>query len=127
MRDVYALPVAPPTICDGTFTTDITLNATLHTQPNAQTAYGEAMYWRDFSSIVGDVSGVESVEDDGGHVNVINGVITIEGVADDAVVSIYSIQGALLHKTTVACLASVELPQGVYLVQVEKSVHKIVI
>lgn len=126
LRDVYALPVVPPTICDGTFTTEVTLNATLHTQPNAQSAYGTALYWRDFSSIVGDVSGVESVEENGCKVTVVNGVITIEGVADHAMVNIYSAQGALLHKTTVACASRVELPRGVYFVQVEQLVRKIV-
>ena len=125
LRDVYALPVVPPTICDGTFTTEVTLNATLHTQPTAKSAYSAALYWRDFSSIVGDLSGVEGVEADGCQVNVVNGAITIEGVADDAIVNIYSAQGALLHKTTVARASSVELPHGVYFVQVEKLVRKI--
>lgn len=127
LRDVYALPAVPPTIYDGTFTYDVTSNATLHTSPDSKSAYAKALYWRDFSSIVGDLAGLNHVSEDNYKVVVTDGALSIEGVADNAVVNIYSTNGALLYVTTVADIATVALPQGVYFVQVEGVTCKVAI
>ena len=55
------------------------------------------------------------------------GYVTVAGANGDAVVNIFSLSGVLLQRTTVANLPHMTLPRGVYLVQVDGTMHKVVI
>ena len=127
LRDVYTHALVPPTISESTFTNAVASVATLHTPKDYADVYAKATYWKDFYSIVGDISGIENVVNDSWHVIVENGSVTINGVEDNAVVTIYTVGGALLHTTTVGNISTVALPQGIYLVQVNGTTRKVIL
>ena len=127
MLDVYTQAQVPPTISQSTFTDAVTSVATLHTPNGYSDVYAKTLYWKDFSSIVGDVSGVGSAVNDNWDIRVTNGTLAITGVADNAVVNIYTMGGALLHNTTAGNVANVALTHGAYLVQVGGTTRKVVL
>ena len=127
LRDVYTHALVPPTISESTFTNAVASVATLHTPKDYADVYAKATYWKDFYSIVGDISGIENVVNDNWHVIVENGSVTINGVEDNAVVNIYTIAGVLQQRTNVEDLPTVVLAPGVYLVQVNGTTRKVVL
>lgn len=125
--DVYAHPLVPPTIYDNTFPVAIAANATLHTTKGYKADYENAIYWKNFGSIVDDItSGIDATNvNEDLCLSVVGGVISITGVPNDAVVKVYNTNGALLHHTTVAGAASIVLPRGIYIIQVGNIVKKL--
>ena len=99
----------------------------MHTPKDYADVYAKTPYWKDFYSIVGDISGIENVVNDSWHVIVENGSVTINGVEDNAVVTIYTIGGVLQQRTNVEDLPTVVLAPGVYLVQVNGTTRKVVL
>ncbi|MBQ2978549.1 MAG: leucine-rich repeat protein [Bacteroidaceae bacterium] len=127
LRHVYASPLVPPTISSSTFTDAVTSVATLHTAKGYSDLYAQTLYWKDFSSIVGDFSGVKKVETDDWKLTIADGTLTISGIVDDAIVNIYSMSGTLLYSTTAGNLSTITLQHGVYLVQTNGTSRKVAI
>lgn len=127
LRHVYASPLVPPTISSSTFTDAVTSVATLHTAKGYSDLYAQTLYWKDFSSIVGDFSGVKNVETDDWKLTIADGTLTISGIVDDAIVNIYSMSGTLLYSTTAGNLSTITLQHGVYLVQTNGTSRKVAI
>ena len=122
---VAILATTPPTIYSSTFY-KVDKSIPLYVPAGCAEAYRNAPYWCEFTYI-DDSSDVDNIEQASQHVGSANGYITIVGADSDAIVNIYSLSGMLLHNTTVQHATKIELPHGIYLVQVNGTTHKVVI
>lgn len=114
----------PPSVHERTFA-NVDCSIAVVVPVGSAGAYKTAQYWSDFTNIK-DYTGVERVTPDSDvDVFVENGVINITGVADSAVVNIYSINGICIRSTTACDVAGIALPQGMYLVQIDGIVRKV--
>ena len=127
LTNVYAQPTVPPTICDYTFPSQITSQATLYVPNGCVDKYSNALYWRDFMKIENNNSGIDNATTEKTHVCVVDGAISVTGIANHTTVNIYSTNGILLHSTTEGCVSSIYLPKGIYLVQTGNEIYKVVI
>ena len=122
---VAIMATTPPTIYASTFDR-VNKSIPLYVPAGCAEAYRNAPYWCEFTYI-DDSSDVDNIAQASLHVGSANGYITIAGADNDAIVNIYSLCGMLLHNTTVQRATKIELPHGIYLVQVDGSTHKVVI
>ena len=119
------LATIPPVIYANTFD-GVNRTIPVNVPKGCGEAYRNAPYWSEFTNI-NEYSSVEDVLCNTTiKVGTYNGHITIVGAKDDAVVNIYSLCGMLLHHTTVEKANQIELSQGIYLVQVDGTIHKVV-
>lgn len=89
--------------------------------------YKTTQYWDEFTTI-NDYTGIKSVNHTSDfEVITTNGRIVITGVPGNIKVTIYSVSGSLLHSTNVDNVANITLPRGIYLVQIEDTIRKIVL
>ena len=70
---------------------------------------------------------VDATEADNYTVSTTNGHICIKGADLDSAVYIYSVNGLLVHSTTVANVSTIDLHHGVYIVRVNNSVSKVIL
>ena len=70
---------------------------------------------------------VDATEADNYTVSTTNGHICIKGAELDSAVYIYSVNGLLVHSTTVANVSTIDLHHGVYIVRVNNSVSKVIL
>ena len=122
---VAIMATTPPTIYSNTFY-KVDKSIPLYVPAGCAEAYRNAPYWCEFTYI-DDNSDVDNIAQASQHVGSANGYITIAGFGNDAIVNIYSLCGMLLHNTTVQHATKIELPHGIYLVQVDGTTHKVVI
>ena len=64
-------------------------------------AYKAASPWNKFKNIVGDATGISRVHNDPVQVHHDNGHITVEGVEDGTMVSVYDIKGVQIGSSLV--------------------------
>ncbi len=83
-------------------------------------------YWNEFTNLIGS-SNIEGKVVDDMEILVHNGTIILTGIADNAVVNLYSLQGLLMPSTTAGNIGNITLPRGMYIIQVEGYSYKIVI
>ena len=84
-------------------------------------AYKTAYGWKDFLNIVSGISGV--TQENNAGVSARNGEITVTGVADNAVVEVYSTSGALVYRGT---SKTVSVPSaGIYIVKTAGRTFKV--
>lgn len=116
----------PPTIEENTFES-VDKSISVVVPVGCAEAYKNAPYWCEFTNINED-SGVNEIDASMQIVvSTTNGYVTIVGSKDEAEVNIYSMCGMLLYHTTVANANKMELPQGIYLVQIDGLTYKVVI
>lgn len=120
------LATTPPVIYANTFD-GVNRTIPVNVPKGCGEAYRNAPYWSEFTNINEDSSVEDVLCNTTIKVGTYNGHITIVGAKDDAVVNIYSLCGMLLHHTTVEKANQIELSQGIYLVQVDGTTHKVVI
>ena len=127
VRELHCTATKPPVIHEMTFSADIYDTATLHVVTGCKEAYAKANYWKAFTNITDDLSGINSVKCDGTAIMAVNGQLVINGIEDNAVVNVYSVTGALVYQTIVANAAQCTLPAGMYIVQAGDVVAKVVL
>ena len=127
VENVNVYPTTPPTIKEETFAPGTYNSAQLVVYSGTKSKYKSASYWKNFKTIVDSNSSVEFVDADNINIGIIGGTLSINGVADDVVVNIYTTSGMLLHHTTVAGSSNIALPSGIYLIQVDGITKKVVV
>lgn len=125
LSEITVKATTPPIAHEYTFT-EVDYSIPLIVPAGCAEAYKNAPYWNRFFNI-NEESGIDQVETDNIAVTAPNGNITIAGADPNSVVYIYNMSGMLLYRTTVAQVSNNTLPQGIYLVQVEDTMHKVVI
>ena len=113
----------PPVIYAETFL-GVDRTIPLYVPDNSKEKYRIAEYWNEFTNLRVYSSIENSIVDD---MEIHNGTITLTGIADDAVVNIYSLQGMLMHNTTAGNIGNITLPRGAYILQIEGNSCKIAI
>ena len=116
----------PPTIQENTFTSRCYETAILKVPANSINNYKAAIGWANFINIQ-DLSGIADITEDKPFIHTENGHINIIGADSDTTVYIYSINGILLYITYTGQIGYINLPHGIYLIQVENYVQKIAI
>ena len=110
----------PPVCGSGAFDDIDKRNCELIVPQESLVAYKAAYTWKDFYNIT---AGIGEVKDDDVNVAVVDGKISIGGVAEDAAVEIYSANGAMIYRGTNKAIA---VPcQGIYIVRVAGKTLKI--
>lgn len=106
IQDVYCYTAEPPQAIDSYFTFDKSFNATLHVPAESIDKYSSIIPWNNFGSIV-PLTGQElAIKNIGAYDNIAmsasaNG-ITISGLRDGEVCSLYSLSGSKLDQATAA-------------------------
>ena len=126
IKYVYEYQSEPPIIYSNTFTPYVNDNATLYVYETFIEDYLKAPYWKYFSNVEGLSSRINDISSQRDIcISVIEGLLTIAGATDDAVVNIYNTNGSLLHHTTVSGVADIALHNGIYFVQVNGVTQKV--
>ena len=106
IQDVYCYTAEPPQSIDFYFIFDNSFNATLHVPAESIDKYSSTIHWNNFGSIV-PLTGQElAIKNIGAYDNIAmsasaNG-ITISGLRDGEVCSLYSLSGSKLDQATAA-------------------------
>ena len=127
ITDIYTFATTPPSGIE-IFEYQTLISATLHTLKGYKSVYAQASAWMDFLHITDDLTSVNDIKvDDTISITVTDGMLSITGVADDVVVNIFNVNGSLLYQSTVAKVASIALPNGIYIVQIDNTVKKVIL
>ena len=125
---IIVKPNIPPSISASTFSAVTNEKAVLEVPKGRLSTYKDALYWCYFINIEETGSGsINTTVSDNINIGIIGGTLSINGLADDAVVNIYSTSGMLLHHTTVAGSSNIALPSGIYLIQIDGITKKVVV
>ena len=101
LTDVYCMAEEVPYTSPSAFDGSLNESSTLHVSDQSLEAYKAASPWNKFKNIVGDATGISRVHNDPVQVHHDNGHITVEGVKEGTVVSIYDIKGAQIGSAIV--------------------------
>ena len=121
LEEIESLAETPPTCRVNAFK-DVDKNKCVLTVPkNSVDAYKAADQWKEFTNIATGISGV--AQGNSAVVSASNGVITVTGAADNALVEVYSISGALVYSGTGKTVA---VPSaGIYVVRAAGRTFKV--
>lgn len=126
MRQITVNAMTPPVICDNTFPEVVYNNAKLAVPDESVEEYKASQYWEKFLSIA--PSAIAAVDVDGNARVVAAGKrLTVEGVAFDVQVAVYTLDGALVQMTTAGDISQYVLTGGVYIVKVDGKTFKVVL
>ena len=121
------MATTPPVIESTTFN-NVSKIIPLYVPSESIDLYKNALYWNEFMNITIGESNIDAVkENEDWRVTIPGGTITIIGVSESSMVHIYSINGTLLHSSTIAEMSNINLPHGIYFVQVNNVVKKVVV
>ena len=121
LKEVTCLAVTPPTCGNDVFYNVSKDSCTLSVPTASIDKYKTADEWKDFNNIVSGINGVSQESNVG--VSASNGVITVTGTADNAVVEVYSISGMLVYRGTSNTVA---VPSaGIYVVKAAGKTFKV--
>lgn len=113
LENITVLCETPPGIYDSTFDERTFQNATLIVPDTSLERYKHMYVWKNFYNIkVFDISGIESVETQDVRLTANNGMLTFYGIAPNTVVSVYTIDGTEVAKTTAAERETLTLSTG---------------
>ena len=101
LTDVYCLAENVPQTDSSAFIFSPIDQATLHVPEQSIDAYKAVFPWSGFKSIVGDATGVKRIRNSSVQVQQENGYITVEGVEEGTVVSVYDIKGVQIGSSLV--------------------------
>ena len=98
LSDVYSLNATPPTCASSTCFGNY--SATLHVPEEAVDTYSSATVWKKFASITGDAetTGIKAVGSGDWTVSCEDGYVTVKGLDDGKIVSVYSADGTLMGR-----------------------------
>ena len=121
LKEVKCLAVTPPACGGDVFYDTPIANCLLYVPESSIEAYRAADVWKDFNNIVSGINGVSQESNVG--VSASDGVITVTGTADNAVVEVYSISGMLVYRGTSNTVA---VPSaGIYVVKAAGKTFKV--
>ena len=121
LKEVTCLAVTPPTCGNDVFYNVSKDSCTLSVPTASIDKYKTADEWKDFNNIVSGINGVSQESNVG--VSASDGVITVTGTADNAVVEVYSISGMLVYRGTSNTVA---VPSaGIYVVKAAGKTFKV--
>jgi hypothetical protein len=127
LKEITSKAVNPPVISQGTFN-NVDKTIPLYVPTNSVETYQSATYWSEFSNISQDMTGIVAIENNNDvEITIHNGRLSINSTNNKAVVRIYSLHGVLLHDTTGCHTVDITLQQGIYLVQVDNTIRKVVL
>jgi hypothetical protein len=101
LTDVYCMAENVPNTSLSTFYFSPIDQATLHVLEQSLDAYKAASPWSFFKNIVGDATGITRIRNSSVQVQQENGYITVEGVEEGTVVSVYDIKGVQIGSAIV--------------------------
>lgn len=101
LTDVYCMAENVPHTTSDTFDWSPIDQATLHVPEQSIDAYKAASPWNKFKNIVGDATGISRIRNNSVQVQQENGYITVEGVEEGTVVSVYDIKGVQIGSAIV--------------------------
>ena len=121
LKEVKCLAVTPPTCGQDVFYNVSKDSCVLYVPESSIDAYKAADVWKDFHDVVSGINGVSQEGNVG--VSASDGVITVTGTADNAVVEVYSISGMLVYRGTSNTVA---VPSaGIYVVKAAGKTFKV--
>ena len=121
LEKIECLAVTPPTCESTTFYQTDKSKCELIVPKGSVEDYKTADEWKDFYSIVAGINGMS--QDSKVAVSASNGVITVTGTTDNAVVEVYSISGMLVYRGTSNTVA---VPSaGIYVVKAAGKTFKV--
>ena len=113
LEKIESLAETPPTCGSYVFYNVDKNKCVLSVPEKSINAYKTAYGWKDFLQIISGISGV--AQDNNAGVSARDGEITVTGVADNAVVEVYSTSGALVYR---GASKTVSVPSaGIYIVK----------
>lgn len=101
LTDVYCLAENVPNTYTDTFEGSSIEQSTLHVPVQSIDAYKATSPWNKFKNIVGDATGISRIRNNSVQVQQENGYITVEGVEEGTVVSVYDIKGVQIGSAIV--------------------------
>lgn len=118
LEDIYMTGSTPPTLVGGSFADSRLANVVIHVPEGSVTAYQAADTWGGAENIIEyDVTDVDGVETDKFEVKISAAGLLLEG-CDGRLVTVYSMNGALVHKYDSYAGEEIALDKGVYIVRV---------
>ncbi|MBQ2367837.1 MAG: leucine-rich repeat domain-containing protein, partial [Bacteroidaceae bacterium] len=118
LEDIYMTGSTPPTLVGGSFADSRLANVVIHVPEGSVTAYQAADTWGSAENIIEyDVTDVNGVETDEFEVKISAAGLLLEG-CDGRLVTVYSMNGALVHKYDSYAGEEIALDKGVYIVRV---------
>ena len=131
LATVYSLNATPPTCASSyCFSTTTYSDATLHVPSASLTKYAAATAWKEFLNIEEDVEtvGISGLAAYDTSFSVKGGCIIADGLADGTIMSVYSLDGRMIGRTTASGgTASMQVPSGVVIVRVGGRSSKILV
>lgn len=113
LDSITLLCETPPAIYETTFDERTFQNATLIVPDTSLERYKYTYVWRDFYNMKGfDTAGIETLETQNVRLTANNGMLTFYGIAPNTVVSVYTIDGTEVAKTTAAERETLTLSTG---------------
>ena len=101
LTDVYCLAENVPQTNSSAFIFSPIDQATLHVPEQSIDSYKAVFPWSGFKNIVGDATGITRIYNNSVQVQQGNGHITVEGVEDGTMVSVYDIKGGQIGSAIV--------------------------
>ena len=127
LKEITSKATNPPIISQGTFN-DVDKTIPIYVPTNSVEAYQSATYWCEFSNISQDMTDIVGIDNNNNvEIAVRDGKLSISNTNDKAIVRIYSLHGVLLHNSTARHSIDITLQQGIYLVQVDNTIRKVVL
>ena len=121
LEKIESLAETPPVCGSGAFWEVDKNKCVLSVPEKSINAYKAAEGWKDFLQIISGIGGVAQESNAG--VSARNGEITVTGVADNAVVEVYSTSGALVYR---GASKTVSVPSaGIYIVKAAGRTFKV--
>ena len=131
LATIYSLNATPPTCASSyCFMATTYSKATLHVPSASLTKYAAATAWKEFLNIEEDVetAGISGLAADDTSFSVKGGSVIADGLADGTIMSVYSLDGRMIGRTTASGgSASMQVPSGVVIVRVGGHSSKILV
>lgn len=116
-----------PIECDPGFSDKLLKETVLYVPTGTKTEYEKVDPWRNFWNIEEmDFSGVEGIEADeygAPHISVNNGILTIDGIGSNEIVTVYDMHGRIFYNGTSHTIYN--LSPGLYIVKAGRKTIKI--
>jgi len=132
LTSIYVKATTPLALSDASdifwAITPITSTCTLHVPVGTKSLYQAATVWKDFTSIVADVTPVFNAKASNLKITTENGKAVISGLSQGTPLAVYNLQGtAIYNQQATSETVSINLPaRGVYVVKVGNESVKVV-
>lgn len=127
--EIYSLNPVPPALTNDAFEAQLNNKATVYVPVGSLTAYQTANRWRDFNNIEESTVGINdrSLTKSDYKIYTLKNRLVIENAKPDDIANIYATNGSLVKTVRISgTTEEIELPHGIYLVQVNNYTSKVV-